>query len=207
MTNNEFTYWSVFRHLRLWFMSRWWDALASNETIMDYINLTIQDIYNQDSATFLYVTEELEWTIINWKKVFTTTFPIRKVNELLEIDIHWNLSCDKLTPTLFALKSRWEFKFDWYQIITDASINKISVTYVKDYEYAIYPEDMVTPIPLPKRYLPALLKLSYDWSSPINLMDWEMTNVDMYWHWRTRLKELADMDSVTDFMDVTPAYR
>ena len=121
MANNEFTYWDVFKHLRMWFMSRWWDALADNETIMDYVNLTVQDIYNTDSATFLHVNEELTW-VLNWNKmVFTTTFPIRKVQECFEVDVHWNISCDSMHPTLFNIKWRDEFRFEWNNIITDKS--------------------------------------------------------------------------------------
>jgi hypothetical protein len=76
-----------------------------------------------------------------------------------------------MTPTLFAFKDCTEFRFDGNNIITDKSVTKIAVTYVKDYEFASYPEDMTKPVPLPKRYLPSLLKLAYDWASPINLLD------------------------------------
>ena len=185
-------------------MSRGWDVLAEPQNIMDYINLTIQDIYNQDSATFLWKTEELEWTL-NWNyMVYQTNFPMRKVQELIPLTSDWTFYCDKLTPTLFAIKDQSEFKFDWNQIITDKSVTKISVTYVMDYEFALYPDDMTKTVPLPKRYLPSLLKLAYDWASPINLLDWEMQNIDMYSHWKTRMNELAQMDSLTDFIDVRP---
>ena len=205
--NNEFTYWTVQTHLKLWFMSRGWDVLADWNTIMDYINLTIQDIYNQDSATFLHITEELTWQMEWNNKVFKTTFPMRKVQRLNEIDNYGNISCNNMTPTLFSIMNRDEFRFEENNIITDKDIDKIAVTYIKDYEFAKYPEDLWKPVPLPKRYLPALLKLSYDWASPINLMDWEMQNTDFYSHWKTRMNELAQMDWLTDFIDVAPRVR
>lgn len=199
---NEFTYSSIFKHLKMWFMSRWWDVLADNNTIMDYINLTIQDIYNTDSATFLWKTEDLVWELVWDKRIFKTSFPIRKVQRLRNAN-----SCNDMTPTLFSIDSSDEFKFEWNQIITNSDCTNITVTYVMDYTFASYPEDMNKAVPLPKRYLPTLLKLTYDWASPINLMDWEMQNIDMYSHWKTRLNELATMDWLTDYMDVKPSYK
>lgn len=59
MQETQFTYAQAAALLRIWFMSRGGDLLANQETLMTYLNLTVQDIYNEDNATFTYVTETL----------------------------------------------------------------------------------------------------------------------------------------------------
>jgi hypothetical protein len=46
----------------------------------------------------------------------------------------------------------------------------------------------------------------YDWAAPINLMAWEEVTTDFYSHWATRINQLKDDDSVTDFQALSPMY-
>ena len=201
----QYTYAWVMSHLDKWFMSRWWDLIASKENKMDYINLAIQDIYNEDNATFTYETETLTWTLNGNNNSFTTTFWIRKIQKAFYVDSQWNIWIE-IKPTLFPIKWECELKFEWKQILTHKEIDKIIVVYIKEYEFAKYPEDLNNIIPIPNRYLPALLKLAFDWASPINLMKDEIANVDFYGHWMTRLNKLVQEDWLTEYLDVSSDY-
>lgn len=202
-----FTYWDLFWHMQRWFATRWWNMLADNNALMDYCNFTIQDIYNEDNATFLYVTEELTWVVWATTTEFTTTNTIRKIQSCEEVLDNWQL-WNVLTPTLFWLKrcSMWNMIFNWTKIYTDKSVTKIYVTYIKEYVWVAYPAWLTVEVPLPRRYIPSLLKLSYDWASPINLMAWESQLIDFYSHWINRLNKLVQEDSLTDYINARPAY-
>lgn len=76
--------------------------------------------------------------------------------------------------------------------------NSLVVDYIKDYKWATYDKDMTTPIPIPNRYVPALIKLIYDWASPINLMVSEAQATDFYAHGATRLDKIKANDGITD---------
>lgn len=194
------TYWDVLTHLSMWFMSRWGDLIASPENKFFYINLSLQDIYNEDSATFTWVTEELEWVKNpSWKYIFTTQFPIRKIQKIFAEN------GTELRPTLLSWDDCDKVKFEWKQIISP-QYDKIKVTYIKDYEWANYPQDLVKPIPLPNRYLPVLYKLAPDWAWPINLMASESATYDSFWHAMVRLNKLVEQDWLTDYIQVNPAY-
>lgn len=201
----NFTYSIVHRHLSRWFMSRWGDIITDPQSVMDYVNLTIQDIYNEDNATFTYKTQEITW-VLNWDKmVFTTEFPMRKIQKAYSIWDQWQI-LQELKPTLFPLFCDEQITFSGNQILAKNSVTKILVVYVMDYTWANYPEDMTKVVPLPNRYLPVLLKLAYDWASPISLMDWEMQTTDFYDHWISRLNKLKEEDWLTDYIDVAPRY-
>jgi len=53
---------------------------------------------------------------------------------------------------------------------------------------------MPTPIPLPDKFIPALIKLTYDWASPINLMQSEAQANDFFSHAANRLNQLKQID-------------
>ena len=75
---------------------------------------------------------------------------------------------------------------------------QIDVSYIKDYKWATYDVDMPTPIPLPDKFIPALIKLTYDWASPINLMQSEAQANDFFSHAANRLNQLKQIDWVTN---------
>lgn len=205
--NNTWTYWQLFWMVKLWFISRWWDILSDDQTIMNYINLAIQDLYNEDNSTWRYQIEELNW-ISNWSTTkYITTFPIHKLQKcnpyyLEQINTDENKD---LIPTLFWINNLRDVMFNWNEILTHSNITKIRVIYLRDYEFVSL-QDITKSLPLPNRYIPALLKLIFDWWAPINLLAWETQMVDFYSHWITRSNKLASNDSLTDFMDVNPAY-
>lgn len=202
----DYTYSMAMSHLDKWFMSRGWDLLASPANKFDYINLSLQDIYNEDNATFAYETETLTW-VINWKhKIFTTTFEIRKIQKAFHLNSDWSLWAE-IKPTLFPLNNNeCVLNFEWKQIIMVNTVNDIVVTYIKEYEWARYPEDLNKILPIPKRYLPVLFKLATDRAWPINLMASESATYDWYSHAIIRLNKLAAEDWLTDYINVTPAY-
>jgi hypothetical protein len=194
------TIWKLLTYVRPFFLSRWWDDLASTERLMFYYNATIQDIFNSDNAVYQYVYEELTW-VLDWTQMkYTTSFPIRKIQDCI------NQNNMKMNPTLFWLTCCDLIRFDWNQIISDLETTSIKVTYIKDYQWASYPEDINEPIAVPYRYVPAIIKLMYDWGSPINLMSSESQVVDFFSHWQNRVNKLAENDSLTDFLNINPAY-
>lgn len=202
------TYWQLFSILKRWFMSRWWDILCDDQWLMDYINLAIQDIYNEDNSTWRHQTETLVWTL-NWDHYkYETTFPIHKIQEAYQYNSNWQISYIKdykLTPTLKSIKKCKDIKFAWKEIISHKEVNKIEVTYLMDYVPAAINEKN-KPLPFPYRYVPVVLKFAMDWAAPINLMSSESSTVDFYTHWITRNNKIRDNDSLTDYLEIESAF-
>ena len=203
------TYWEAFAHLKRWFMSRWWDILADDNAIMDYLNFAIQDVYNEDNATWRHKTERLVGVENGNYTKYTTIYPIHKIQECFRSYRTWQeinyADNDNLTPTLFAIKNTNEIKFEWNEILSHKDVKEIEVTYIMDYVPATT-ADKTKVIPLPYRYIPALMKLAFDWAAPINLMAGETATTDFFSHAATRIKKIADNDSLTDYIDVKSAY-
>lgn len=194
------TYSTLMSHVRPFFLSRGGDELAGNDRMMFYANCAIQDIYNNDNATFTY-TPEIITGVLNGKNMkFTTQNNVRKVQECIGTTTS---GCTiSLTPTLFITG---EYDNDWVKfetgsnvLLTHSDIVSIEVIYIREYVWAEYPADLDSEIQLPHRYVPAACKLMYDWASPVNLMSGETAQVDFFAHARTRMKELSDDDSLTD---------
>ena len=195
------TYSELISHVQPFFLSRWWDSLAWPDRILFYANCSIQDAYNIDSATFTYKNETIDFKN-NWAtNKFETLNWIRKVQECIWYFANW--WSIGLTPTLLLTVENcndW-VKFEtWSNIlITSTDIVKVEVTYIKEYKWAKYPADMTTVVPLPERYVPAVVKMMMDWASPVNLMTWEWSAIDFFSHAMTRFNKLADDDALTDF--------
>lgn len=201
----KITYWEALAHLKRWNMSRWWDILTDDDALIDSLNFAIQDMYNLDSSTFRHKVEDLVW-VQDWKNTkFTTTFSIHKIQKCYVISDEY-ISAVEITPTLFWLTNSPEYcMFEWKQILTHETIKKIRVVYLMDYE-PVWKNDMSKEIPLPYRYIPSMIKMAFDWTAPINLMAWETATTDFYSHWMNRLNTLKQDDSLTDYMNVLPAY-
>lgn len=201
----KITYWEAMAHLKRWNMSKWWDILTNDDALIDYLNFAIQDIYNKDSSTFRHVVEDLVW-VSDWNNMkYDTTFAIHKIQKCFVIE-NDNITGLELTPTLFWLTTDPTFcMFEWNQILTHISVKKLRVVYLRDYEPASK-QDTSLYIPLPYRYIPAMMKLAFDWAAPVNLMAWEVATTDFYSHWINRINELKQDDWLTDYINVTPAY-
>jgi hypothetical protein len=191
------TYWEVMALVRPFFLSRWGDVISKPDIIFDFINCSIQDIYNDDDATFTYIHEVVPRTIQWDKSIYKTSFPIRKLN--VAKDSQYST---EYTPTLeedcecdCSIRVGDEFL---YLDGTTQTPNSLVIDYIRDYKWAIYDKDMTTPVPLPNRYIPALIKFIYDWASPINLMVSEAAATDFYAHAATRLDKLKANDGVTN---------
>jgi len=201
----EMTYWEALAHLRRWNMSRWWDILTNDDALIDCLNFAIQDIFIQDSSTFRHIVEDLVW-VSDWKNMkYNTTFAIHKIQKCFVIN--WDtITWTELSPTLFWLTNDPSYcMFEWKQILTHSTINKIRVVYLRDYE-PVWKNDTSKKIPLPFRYIPAMMKMAFDWAAPINLMAWETSTTDFYSHWVNRLNTLKQDDSLSDYINVIPAY-
>lgn len=136
---------------------------------------------------------------------FTTTYPIHKIQEIYSHNSTATERYKDLSAVLYN-PSCDEVVFKDKQILADKDVEYITVVYVREYVWASFPEDLTTVVPLPKRYLPTLMKLSYDWASPINLMASEQQTTDFYGHGMTRLNKLAASDGVTDIYKLNSAY-
>jgi len=174
---------------------------------MFYANCALQDIYNQDNATFTYKHETLAYTDNGTTHKFTTIQSGRKVQECIGTDI--NGSTYELTPTLYT-KTQYETNWIRFEtgsniLVTHADIVSIEVVYIKEYEWKTV-LNMADVIQVPLRYVPAACKLMYDWASPINLMSGETAQVDFFSHAQKRMKDLSDDDSLTDNYKLNPAY-
>lgn len=206
------TYSQLLSHVRPFFLSRGGDSLAGNERMLFYANCALQDVYNNDSATFTYKIEQGIVPQPNDASTakFTLSHNLRKVQEC--VGYRSDGSSVSLTPTLFLPKDDYDscwvrFESGSNVLITDVSIVKIDVTYVREYEWVSSTSEMLAkPIQVPDRYVPAVVKLMYDWASPVNLMSGESSTTDFFSHARTRMKELSDDDSLTDLYRLNSAY-
>jgi len=195
----EITYSQLISYTRPFFLSRGWDSLATLDRMMFYANAALQDVYNSDNSTFRHKTETITWVLDGDNMKFTTAYPIFKVQHAKDQDDA------KLTPTLFDRKE-CEISFEWNVILGDPTVTEITVVYLIDYIWASYPADLTKWISVPNRYIPAVIKMMYDWASPINLMSSESATTDFFSHWITRMNKLADNDSLSDYPDINPWY-
>jgi hypothetical protein len=191
------------------FLWRWWDDLANWDIIQHYINLAIQDIYNRNNWVFKFKTETLstyEDNTTNNTRMFTSLENIHMFT--------WNI-CDQdwnpIFPTVWRLQDIYEFNFSWKNIYfklndwtNDTTITSIEITYSKTYTFYNKAIDWLKEVPLPESFIPALIKLVYDYASPINLFDWEQTQVDFYWHFNTRMNDLLNADWITESIQFIP---
>jgi len=205
---NSITYWQLFAHMKRFLMSRGGDILADDQSLMDYLNFAIQDIFNEDSSVHRYARETLIWKP-DWEyMIYESTFPIQKSQKCYKYssnDIINTNEANSMTPTLFWIYKKNDFMFSWKIITTHKDITKITIVYLKDYEPAsIWEKDKQ--IPLPFRYVPAILKLALDWAAPINLMSSESSTTDFYSHWITRLNKINQQDWLTDYIEIEPSY-
>jgi hypothetical protein len=195
----EITYSQLIAYTRPFFLSRGWDAFATLDRMMFYANAALQDVYNSDNSTFRHKTEKLT-AVSNWDtNKFITEFPIMKIQEAFD------QFGSPIVPTLFIMKD-CELRFEWNQILTNTKVTSLEVSYLVDYVWASYPKDLTSWITVPNRYVPAVIKMMYDWASPVNLMASESQTTDFFSHWITRMNKLADNDSLSDYPAVNPAY-
>jgi len=191
------------------FLTRWWNDLAWPETLENYINLVIQDIYNEENWSFRIKNEEvLVYLDQNWRRRFQTTEAIDQIIEIRD------QNDNDLFPTANFLKELNHFNFEEkniYLLLEDINwstqdITSIRISYTKQYTWYQHNVDWLKPIPMPNKFIPVIIKWVYDYAAPINLFDWEQTQVDFFGHYTNRTNKLKDMDSLsesTDFIPVT----
>lgn len=190
------------------FLSRWWDSLAQLDSIQTYINLAIQDIWNEDNWTFKIYNERVSIYVDEaWKRRFET---INEIDMFIEAkDQYW----DDIYPTTVWLKSEWasqsdskEFNFSWKNIyfLDSTSVTELNITYTVKYKWYNRSLNWTDKIPLPDKFIPALLKAIYDYTSPINLFEWETSQVDYYGHYTNKINKLKLLDSVSESTQFIP---
>nr|DAV49604.1 MAG TPA: hypothetical protein [Bacteriophage sp.] len=191
------TYNQIINMVRPFFMSRGGDAFATNERMLLYTNLAIQDVFATDDPVVMYESETIDtFTEDGEFHRFKTKYPIYKVQALKSGDCQ--CSGEDMIPELYFIDCDNKFKFRGKQILTNKRHTKIHVVYVRDYEWITDTQKLNEEIPLPARYIPALIKLIYDWASPINLTESEGATIDFFSHGITRLNNLSNKDGLTD---------
>jgi len=191
------------------FLTRWWNDLAWPETLENYINLVIQDIYNEGNWSSRIKNEEvIVYVDENWRRRFQTTEPIDQIIEIKDQDDN------DLYAMANFLKELDHFNFEdknIYFLLTDKSwsaqnITSVRISYTKQYTWYQHNVNWTSVIPLPDKFIPVILKWVYDYAAPINLFDWEQTQVDFFGHYTNRINKLKDIDSLsesTEFIPVT----
>ena len=193
------TYWEVMSMVRPFFLSRGGDVITNPSLIFNHINCALQDIYNADDWTAKYVNEKVTGVVDGMYTKYKLSHPISKLNVAKEVDSY---GARTYTPTL---EQECEcdcsiYLWDDYLYIksTSDAPRELEVAYIKEYKWATYDKDLATPIPLPDKFVPALIKLTYDWASPINLMQSETWNVDFFSHAANRINQLKVIDGITN---------
>lgn len=188
--------------LQPFFLSRWSSSLAWLDEIQSYINLAIQDIYNENNWIFKIKDETLSsYVDANWRRMFTSTYDIDMFIEAK--DQYWN----DIYPITTRLKDdKRTFNVSWKNIyfLDTTDVTEIYITYTKQYIWYNRVTDWTNIIPLPDKFIPAVIKAIYDYTSPINLFDWEQTQTDFFWHYTNRIWKLKDQDSVSETTQFIP---
>ena len=187
--------------LQPYFLSRWWDSLAWIDNIQTYINMAIQDVYNENNWIFKIVPETIStFTILNWKKIFKALY---NIDMFIEANVQdWN----SLYPMTTLIKDWQCFNKEWQYIyfLESSLVTSIDITYTKEYIWYERVIDWWKIIPVPNKFIPAIMKSIYDYTSPINLFDWEQTQVDFFGHYTNRINKLKDIDSLSEITQFIP---
>lgn len=146
-----------------------------------------------------YFTETITASVIegNYRK-FVATYPVDKMEEAFD------QNNNPLRPTIY-IPCDCELKFQGKDIFTSTDVDSISVTYIKLYEWKVWPTDKDVAIPLSDKYIPTLTKFIYDWAAPINLMAGEAAAFDFFSHGMNRLTTISNNDGITNTFTVKPA--
>lgn len=202
------TYSQFYSFIRPFFLARGGDMFANPETLRMYTNMAIQDVYNGDDATWANVTGTLP--VIDGTDYWyvDVEHPIKKVDGLF--DDTGKMYVGELG--LFCQDD--QFKFEGKKILIpkkilqsygtgtwntcNQNVKELSFHYVKDYEFVDEESEKNKLIPLPASYIPALVKLTYDWASPISLLVGETDNPDFFAHAENRLTRLRNSDGMTN---------
>lgn len=189
------------------FLTRWGNDLAGPETLETYINLAIQDIFNENTWTFKIKNEEiLTYEDTETRRIFKTSYPIDQIIEIVDQD--W----DEVFASANFLKELDQFNFqdkNLLFLLEDKSwraqeITEIRITYAMQYTFYQHNKDGTNPIPLPDKFIPAVIKAVYDYAAPINLFDGEQTQVDFFGHYTNRVNKLKDIDSLSEITHFIP---
>jgi len=173
----------LFTFVRPFFLSRWWNALSQNDILEQYINISIQDIWEFHDWTFKIEFEDLTVSSDNaWQLKWTTKFPIDRVieirdqyNNLLNVTsgriVRHNTITDQ--PVTYDRTNNW-WVVDEYDcnvwdnfIITDNTITKLYVKYYKQYTWIEFNKNWTDPLPFPNKFIPPLINKVYDLWSPL----------------------------------------
>lgn len=181
--------------LHPFFMSRWGSFLANKDVIWNMINLVIQDIYNEYNWNYKFVSESIDSFKVIWNNnVFVSSKDIDCFTEA--IDSRWK----RINPTIWILRQTDDFNFSKNNIYfsTTSSITWIKITYTTPYIWYNPGKDGWNNIPLPDKFIPAIMKLVYDYASPISLFDGEQSTIDFFGHYRSRIQVLKELDVVAE---------
>jgi len=187
--------------LQPYFLSRGWESLAWIDNIQTYINMAIQDVYNENNWIFKIFTEKIStFTISNWKKVFVSKYSIDMFIEAID------QNQEDIYPMTTMLRDWKMFNKAWKNIYfrEDSLVTEIEISYTKEYVWYDRVKDWGNEIPLPNKFIPSVMKSIYDYTAPINLFDWESTQVDFFGHYTNRINKLKDIDSLSEITQFIP---
>lgn len=188
----------LFTMIKPFFISRWGWALSNTDMLESYVNISIQDVWNFYDWTFkikqeVLTTPEASWEFLKWK----LSSPIDRTIDLY--DEHWN----SLQPTSWRLDNDNECKI-WYDfILTTTDIESIDVRYYSSFEFIEYNTNWTDTLPMPNKFLPALLNKIYDLASPISYFE-DDNVVPRYQIAVRQLNELKQFDWVSADVYLSP---
>lgn len=201
----------LFTFVRPFFVSRWGASLSNNDILEQYINISIQDMWDFHDWTFKIESEDLvseaNWDFLKW----TTRSPIDRV---IEIRDEYN---NQLNPTTWRIINStiatdqpvtldivptgnivddYDCKVWDNFIITKTNVKKIYVKYYKAYNWIEFNKNGTDPLPFPNKFIPPLINKIYDLWSP--LMYFEDDNVVPRYQIAVRqLNELKNSDWIS----------
>ena len=205
--NTYITYWKYVSLAYPHLLIQWWEDFMAWWELDMIINLSMQDLINWASYSFMaefeYITKFEEHQ--KFYNVFYTKHPISKIH-FIHFNWEWEDRVSEVVNSMPALNSDEIYFKKWTnEVYIRNDIKSIAISYEKEYEIVDFVNknnsDKVLPIPF--SFVPAWLKLVQDYLAPLNFYQWDSQAGDFYWHYNTRKQELIDTDILTTNQSIT----
>jgi len=205
--NTYITYSKLLSLVHYYFLMNWWEDFMTKWELPMMVNMSIQDLVNNSSFSFMAEFQKIEPEAVLYQdtySVFKTNYPINRMHELL-IDGDWECKWEVVDRMPYFDSKEFFYK-RWTNILYwPKELEFITVNYEREYETnnMSTDDDLSKELPIPFSFIPALVKMIFDWSSPFTFFQWEWSSTDFYWHGKTRLNDLVNSDSLSSKTKVT----
>lgn len=183
-----------------WLTQRGATMFVSKESIMNFINFWLNDIYSFEwrGWSFMYKDNEdivIPWTHTDTSYLHTTSFPIYRIINIYDNKIQSLIETSKFKQTKLNITSDWEI---FYLPFTTAlniynNIDWYKLAYLWWFIPVNANEDY---LPIPDAFVHALYDFVMSYILPVYAQYWEQRENVSYQKWMAKLNELKKADDI-----------